>query len=265
MHCPKVATNLVSIQRFFLDNAYYFILTANHFYIIDLLTQALLLEEKSENGMYPLWFDKKSHKGSKAFTAMLGIKTNPLLWHFRLGHPSSEVVTRVVQENKLPIPFLNFNKTDVCASCQLGKAKKQPFHASTRILESPLQLVHTDSWTSPVSSVSGYKYYALFVDSHSWFSWIYPLHTKSETFDAFVKFKLLVENQFTTTIKQLQSGGGGEYTSHQFQSFLLQHGIVYRKTCPYTPPQNRLAERKLRHILETGLTLLAHDHLSNKY
>jgi hypothetical protein len=26
-----------------------------------------------------------------------------------------------------------------------------------------------------------------------------------------------------------------------------------------------LAERKLRHILETGLTLLAHSHLSNKY
>jgi len=30
-------------------------------------------------------------------------------------------------------------------------------------------------------------------------------------------------------------------------------------------PQNGLAERKLRHILETGLTLLAHAHLSNKY
>jgi hypothetical protein len=63
----------------------------------------------------------------------------------------------------------------------------------------------------------------------------------------------------------LQSDGGGEYTSLQFQSFLSQHGIVFRKTCPYTSPQNGVAERKLRHILETGFTLLAHAHLSNRY
>jgi 2-polyprenyl-3-methyl-5-hydroxy-6-metoxy-1,4-benzoquinol methylase len=30
-------------------------------------------------------------------------------------------------------------------------------------------------------------------------------------------------------------------------------------------PRMAFAERKLRHILETGLTLLAHSHLSNKY
>jgi len=46
--------------------------------------------------MYPLRFEKKSHKGSKAFTTMLGIKTSSLVWHFRLRHPSSDVVTRVV-------------------------------------------------------------------------------------------------------------------------------------------------------------------------
>jgi hypothetical protein len=56
-----------------------------------------------------------------------------------------------------------------------------------------------------------------------------------------------------------------EYMSNQFQAFLLHHGIVFRKSCPYFSPQNGLAERKLRHILETGLTLLAHAHLSNKY
>ena len=74
-----------------------------------------------------------------------------------------------------------------------------------------------------------------------------------------------MENQFSTTIKKLQSDEGGEYTSLSFQSFLKINGIIHRKSCPYTSPQNGLAERKLRHILETGLTLLAHSHLSNKY
>jgi hypothetical protein len=87
MHCPKAAANLVSIQRFCLDNHCYFILIASHFYITDLQTQALLLEGKSENDMYPLQLGEKSHRGSKAFTAALGIKTTPLVWHFRSGTP----------------------------------------------------------------------------------------------------------------------------------------------------------------------------------
>jgi transposase InsO family protein len=215
--------------------------------------------------MYPLRFEKKSHKGSKAFTTMLGIKTSSLVWHFRLRHPSSDVVTRVVQGNKLPLAQFDFNKNVVCGSCQLGKGKKPPFHASTRISTCPLEVIHTDIWTSPVLSMSGYKYYVVFVDDYSRFSWIYPLHTKSETFETFVKFKRLVENTLSTNIKQLQSDGGGEFTSLQFQSFLTNHGIAYRKTCPYTSPQNGVAERKLRHILETGLTLLPHVHISNKY
>jgi hypothetical protein len=105
----------------------------------------------------------------------------------------------------------------------------------------------------------------IFVDDYSQFNWIYPLRTKSETYKTFVKFKLLVENTFTTHIKHLQSDGGGEFTSSQFQNFLTNHGIVHRKSCPYTSPQNGIVERKLRHILETELTLIAHAHLSNKY
>jgi hypothetical protein len=75
----------------------------------------------------------------------------------------------------------------------------------------------------------------------------------------------MVENQFFTTIKQLQFDGGGEYNSLQFQSFLHKYRIIHRKFCSHTSQQNGLAERKLRHVLETGLTLLAHAHLSNKY
>jgi hypothetical protein len=90
--------------------------------------------------------------------------------------------------------YSNINKNFVCASCQLGKATKLPFHPSTRISQSLLELVHSDIWTSQIPSVSGYKYYTLFVDDFSRFSSIYPLHTKFETFVAFVQFKNHVEN-----------------------------------------------------------------------
>jgi hypothetical protein len=128
-----------------------------------------------------------------------------------------------------------------------------------------LELIHSDIWTSPIQSISGCKYHVVFIDDFFRYTWIYPLYQKSEVFDTFVKFKLLVENQFSTKIKQFQSDGGGEYTSVHFQSFLTNNGILHRKSCPYTSPHNGLAERKLRHILDTGLTLLAHSHLSNRY
>lgn len=98
----------------------------------------------------------------------------------------------------------------------LVKSKKLPFSSSTHISTKLLQLIHTDVWTSPVQSVSGYKYHVVFIDDFSRFTWIYPLYTKFAVFDHFVKFKLLVENQFSTTIKQLQSDGGGEFNSLQF-------------------------------------------------
>lgn len=52
---------------------------------------------------------------------------------------------------------------------------------------------------------------------------------------------------------------------HTLQSFLLKHGIVHQKSCPYTPQQNGLAERKNRHIIEIALTLLHHSHLPPKF
>ena len=44
--------------------------------------------------------------------------------------------------------------------------------------------------------------------------------------------------------------------SRDFQSFLQQKGIISQRSCPYTPQQNRVAERKNRHLLEVICTLL---------
>lgn len=48
---------------------------------------------------------------------------------------------------------------------------------------------------------------------------------------------------------------GGEYIT--LNSFLTTHGIQHRISCPHTPEQNGLAERKHRHIVDMGFTLLA--------
>jgi hypothetical protein len=114
--------------------------------------------------------------------------------HYRLGHPSLDIVNRVVKDKSLSVSNFDFNKSASCDSYQLGKGKKLPSHASNRISHQPLDLIHSDICTSHVQSISGYKYYVIFVDDWSRFTLIYPLHHKFDIFANFVKFKLLVEN-----------------------------------------------------------------------
>jgi hypothetical protein len=254
---------LMSFHKLCIDNHCYFILTASHFFVKDLKTHALLLEGRSENGLYPMRLRNCSSKRVPTFIAFLGLKTSFCIWHSRLGHSSFKTVSHVIKANSLPTS--NEHQTDFCDFCPLGQSKQLPFKSSTRITTHVLQLIHIDLWTSPVYSHSGCKYYIIFVDDFTRYTWLYPIQHKSDAYHCFVKFKTLVETQFSAKIQQLQSDGGGEYTSNLFQSFLTTNGILHRKSCPYISQQNGLAERKLRHILETGLTLLAQSGLSKHH
>lgn len=97
----------------------------------------------------------------------------------------------------------------------------------------------------------------IFVDDYSRFTCLFPLRFKSEVFDIFVNFKSQVENYTSQKIKILRTDGGTEFVNHSFSSFLKKQGINHQISCPYTPEQNGVAERKHRHIIETTRTLLA--------
>ena len=84
----------------------------------------------------------------------------------------------------------------------------------------------------------------------------FPLVNKSDAFAVFAKFKPYVENQFSHKLKVFHSDGGGEYIGHQLQHYLSQYGVHHIKSCPHTPQQNGIAERKHKHIFETALSLL---------
>ena len=77
--------------------------------------------------------------------------------------------------------------------------------------------------------------------------------------NCFLKFKTLVETQFDNKIKCLQTDWGGEFRS--LKPFLDKLGIVHRLSCPYTPQQNGRVERKNRHVVEVGLSMLAQSHV----
>jgi histone deacetylase 1/2 len=72
-------------------------------------------------------------------------------------------------------------------------------------------------------------------------------------------------NQFSTSVKIVQSDGGGEFMNMVLQNHFAAHGIIHRLSCPRTPEQNGLAERRHRHVVDTGLTLMAHASIPTKY
>jgi len=78
-------------------------------------------------------------------------------------------------------------------------------------------------------------------------------------------FQKQVENQFESKIKVFQCDGGGEFISHRFKAHLQNCGIKQSFSCPYTPAQNGIAERKHRHIVELGLAMLYHGRIPLKY
>lgn len=89
----------------------------------------------------------------------------------------------------------------------MAKAKTRPFSISYNVTMELLEIRHSDLWTSPVISTIGFKYYVVFIDNFSRFTWIYPFRTKSETFECFVEFKCLAKNMLSKKIKAFQLDG----------------------------------------------------------
>jgi len=184
------------------------------------------------------------------------------VWHNRLGHPSHEVLRNVMQLCKQKFP--NKSVTDFCSACCLGKSHRLPSVNSNTAYNAPLELLFCDLWgPASVESHGGFSYFLTCVDAYSRYTWIFPLKLKSQTFTVFKNFKSMVELQYNHPIKSVQTDGGGEFKP--FTSFLTTLGITHRLTCPHTHHQNGSVERKHRHIVETGLTLLATAQLPLQY
>jgi len=116
-----------------------------------------------------------------------------------------------------------------------------------------------------VPSLGGNKYFISFVDEFSRKTWLYLIKVKSEAFDMFQKFKVLVEKHSGKSIKVLRNDGGGEYTSKVFEKFCEDNGIVHEVIAPYTPQHNGLAERRSRSLLDMTRSMLKMKKMPNTF
>ena len=78
-------------------------------------------------------------------------------------------------------------------------------------------------------------------------------------------FCVEIYTQFHVYVQNLRSDNAKEYVSIQFQSFMLQHGILHQTSCVDTPAHNGVAERKNGHLLETARALLFQIHVPKHF
>ncbi|GJW17865.1 zf-CCHC domain-containing protein [Tanacetum coccineum] len=107
------------------------------------MTRRVLLRCDSTGDLYPV---------TQPTPIPHAILTSQHMWHQRLGHPGSEVLRRLVSRN-----LISCNKEKpsvICHVCELGKHVRLLFVSTNTSITSRFDIVHSDVWTSPISSLS---------------------------------------------------------------------------------------------------------------
>ncbi|CAL9016092.1 unnamed protein product, partial [Prunus brigantina] len=182
------------------------------------------------------------------------------------GAGTVELSSSLSLSNTLLVPSLSnklLSDSDfTCDTCILAKSHRVPYPLSTNKCTTPFTLIHSDVWgPSPITAPFGVRWFVTFIDDCTRMTWLYLLKNKNEVFSRFQSFHKQMKTHFNAQIQILRSDNGGEFVNHDFQTYFQQHGIIHETTCPQTPQQNGVAERKNRHLLETARALLIGAHV----
>ena len=232
LHVPNIQTNLLSVSKLFKTNQCSVEFISNYFVVKDLKSVQALLQGPLKQDLY--------HLPIKPPTS-----SNP-------PHASSFLI---------PIKSPTYIE---CSSCHCAKSHKLPFSYHSLKSTRPLELIYSDVWgPAPIRSLDGFVYYVIFIYHSSKYIWLYPMKLKSDVFSIFSQFKSLVEKFFNLPLISFYSDSGDEFI--KLKSLLETHGISHFTSPPYTPELKGTVERRHRHIVETGCTLLHHANLPSQF
>ncbi|GJR49992.1 putative RNA-directed DNA polymerase [Tanacetum coccineum] len=248
LYVPALSHKLLSISHVTKELNCSVIMQPTFCILQDIRTGAIIGRGTERQGLY--YVDELTTSG----TVMLAHGTSEReawLWHRRLGHPSGSYLHTLFPK------LFPLNKPISCETCILAKSHRQTFKPSNTRVKVPFSLIHSDVWgPAPVIGGQSFRYYVIFVDDCTRMTWIYFLKNKAEVYDRFTAFYAMIQTQFQKSIQVVRSDNGGEYMNSQMNLFFQSKGIVHQTTCPHTPEQNGVAERKNRLLLEMTRALI---------
>ena len=194
----------------------------------------LLEKGYSCDGMYKLSINKNNN------ISVYMVEHSISLWHKRLVHNNYKSIEYMSKHGLISCKNDVNDKCDVCIQAKMTRKPFPSIERTSKILE----LVHFDICELNGVLTRGNRYFIIFIDDHSRFTYVYLMKTKDQAFDMFKCYRSEVENQKKNKIKILRSDRGGEYFSFEFSTYCEEHGIVHETSAPYTPQRNGLVERK---------------------
>ncbi|KAI5343142.1 hypothetical protein L3X38_011018 [Prunus dulcis] len=146
-HVPKLKANLLSVHQLCKDNNFLFTFDASGFCIQDKLTKKIVLQGKSNQGLYHVPLATSSvlnHAScfSSAPVAYLGQQIKSSLWHKRLGHPTNEVMKLMLQASAVSVSTDSVSA--LCSACLHGKMHRLPFPSEHIRSKIAFQRTHSD-------------------------------------------------------------------------------------------------------------------------
>ncbi|KAL0385511.1 UNVERIFIED_CONTAM: Copia protein [Sesamum radiatum] len=266
LYVPSFRSNLISVHKICTTSNIRFAFLHSHCVLQDHLTKDIVAIARQSKHLYIL--DKNSFSpsfisqfvsSSFSFTSQVS-DTDFLLWHKRLGHPSHKVLEHV------PMLKSSIKCMDVCHICPLAKQHRLSFPSSSSTTLKPFELIHVDVW-GPYhqASLSNCHYFLTIVDDHSRATWTYLMRHKSQSSTLLNRFFQSVKTQFDSSVKCIRTDDGSEFLSHDCQTLFSSLGIAHQKTCPYTPQQNGLVERRHKQLLELARSLIFQAHLPTTF
>lgn len=196
LYIPQFQFNLISISK--ITKTLHCTLTFSHDFcdIQDQLTQRKIGHAKLHHNLYILsQFPNNSactetNDNTLVLTARNSNFDNIDVWHYRLGHPSHNVLQTVCTS----FPYVTFNKNFICDCCHFAKQSRLPFSNPNHITNHPFDLLHMDIW-GPISikSIQGHQYFLTIVDDHTRHTWLFLLKNKSETRHCIMLLSLLLK------------------------------------------------------------------------
>ncbi|KAE8690665.1 hypothetical protein F3Y22_tig00110893pilonHSYRG00252 [Hibiscus syriacus] len=155
-----------------------------------------------------------------------------MLWHQKLGHMSEQGM-KVLVEQKL-LPSLTNVSLPLCEHYIKNKQHRFKFNTSNSRGKSVLELVHSDVWQAPVTSLGGSKYFVSLLMTTPGDVGC-TLLREVRCVSTFKNFKARVELDSGNKIKCFRTDNGGEYTSEEFDDFCRKEGIKRQFTVANTP------------------------------
>lgn len=225
---------------------------------------------ESVKDLNSLYVDRKRriHIVRLALTQEEKIVEKQALVHSRLGHPGRRRFNHCVESmdmNELKLDKRDTMLEDNCEICIRAKQVKKQNHKQVPRASRPLQRVYMDFWGPNRDGAGEEKYYLSLIDDCTRFSWLFvTTDRKVENVEAILNIWCqAVERQAGQVLLVIRTDNALEF--HALKPWCSAKGIELEFIEPDTPPQNGVAERFNRIILEVTRALLFDARVGKRF